>query len=42
MKKTIEELSNQVIVCGLGRIGRLLKTDLESGGATVVFVDVCA
>ena len=42
MKKTIEELSDQVIVCGLGRIGRVLKADLESGGATVVFVDVCA
>jgi len=39
MKKTIEELSDHVIVCGLGRIGRVLRADLESGGATVVFVD---
>ena len=39
MKKTIEELTDHVIVCGLGRIGRVLRADLESGGATVVFVD---
>ena len=39
MKKTIEELSDHVIVCGLGRIGRVLKADLEGSNATVVFVD---
>ena len=39
MKKTIEELTDHVIVCGLGRIGRVLRTDLEAAGATVVFVD---
>ncbi len=39
MKKTIEELSDHVIVCGLGRIGRVLKKDLEASHATVVFVD---
>lgn len=39
MKKTIEELSDHVIVCGLGRIGRVVKNDLESEGATVVLVD---
>ncbi|MGB5703550.1 MAG: NAD-binding protein [Polyangiales bacterium] len=39
MKKTIEELSDHVIVCGLGRIGRVLRSDLEAAGATVVFVD---
>jgi len=42
MKKTIEELTDHVIVCGLGRIGRVLRVDLESGGATVVFVDIDA
>ena len=42
MKKTIEELEDHVIVCGLGRIGRVLRADLESGGATVVFVDMDA
>lgn len=39
MKKTIEELNDHIIVCGLGRIGRVLRTDLEAAGATVVFVD---
>jgi len=39
MKKTIEELTDHVIVCGLGRIGRVLRADLEAAGATVVFVD---
>ncbi|HSN81891.1 MAG TPA: potassium channel family protein, partial [Polyangiales bacterium] len=42
MKKTIEELTDHVIVCGLGRIGRVLRADLEAGGATVVFVDIDA
>jgi voltage-gated potassium channel len=39
MKKTIEELSGHVIVCGHGRIGRVVTSDLEAGGATVVLVD---
>lgn len=39
MKKTIEELADHVIVCGLGRIGRVLRADLEAAGETVVFVD---
>ena len=42
MKKTIEELNDHVIVCGLGRIGRVLKADLEAADATVVFVDINA
>lgn len=39
MKKSIEELSDHVIVCGYGRIGRVVMTDLESAGGTVVLVD---
>jgi voltage-gated potassium channel len=39
MKKTIEELNGHVIVCGHGRIGRIVTGDLEAGGATVVLVD---
>ena len=39
MKKTIEELSDHVIVCGLGRIGRVVSKDLEDAGATVVYID---
>ena len=39
MKKALEELSDHVVVCGLGRIGRVLRADLEGAGATVVFVD---
>jgi len=39
MKKTIEELNDHVIVCGLGRIGRVLRADLEAANETVVFVD---
>lgn len=39
MKKTIEELSDHVIVCGYGRIGRVMMTDLETSGATAVLVD---
>jgi voltage-gated potassium channel len=42
MKKTFEELNDHVIVCGLGRIGRVLKADLEAADATVVFVDMNA
>ena len=40
--KLMKKLRNHIVVCGLGRIGRVLKADLESGGATVVFVDVNA
>ncbi len=39
MKKNIEELSGHVIVCGLGRIGRVVWSDLEAAGATSVLVD---
>lgn len=39
MKKTIEELSDHVIVCGYGRIGRVVIADLKAAGATVVLVD---
>ncbi|MEM7434161.1 MAG: potassium channel protein [Myxococcota bacterium] len=39
MKKSIEELSDHIIVCGVGRIGRVLVSDLDKGGATVVLVD---
>jgi len=39
MKKTIEELKGHVIVFGYGRIGRVVTSDLEGGGATVVIVD---
>ncbi|MGB5348031.1 MAG: potassium channel protein [Polyangiales bacterium] len=39
MKKTIEELNDHIIVCGLGRIGRVLRADLEAANETVVFVD---
>ena len=39
MKKTIEELTDHVIVCGLGRIGRVVSKDLEEAGATVVYID---
>lgn len=39
MKKSIEELSDHIIVCGYGRIGRVLAADLKRGGATVVLVD---
>jgi voltage-gated potassium channel len=39
MKKTIDELSDHVIVCGLGRIGRVVSKDLETAGATVVYID---
>jgi voltage-gated potassium channel len=39
MKKTIEELTDHVIVCGYGRIGRVVLTDLETSGATALLVD---
>lgn len=39
MKKKIEELSDHVIVCGFGRIGRVMTADLKDAGATVVLVD---
>jgi voltage-gated potassium channel len=39
MKKSIEELDNHIILCGLGRIGRIMLNDLEAAGATVVVVD---
>lgn len=39
MKKTIDELSGHIIVCGLGRIGRVLASDLKEGNAVVVLVD---
>lgn len=39
MKKTIEELTDHVIVCGFGRIGRVVLTDLKAAGATAVLVD---
>ncbi len=39
MKKTIEDLSGHVVVCGYGRIGRVVVDDLKAGGATVVLVD---
>jgi voltage-gated potassium channel len=39
MKKTIEELTDHVVVCGFGRIGRVLTADLEQAGATIVVVD---
>ncbi len=39
MQKTIEELSDHVIVCGIGRIGRVVTADLKEAGATVVIVD---
>ncbi|MGB5694823.1 MAG: potassium channel protein [Polyangiales bacterium] len=39
MKKKIEELAGHVIVCGLGRIGRVMTADLKAAGATIVLVD---
>jgi voltage-gated potassium channel len=39
MRKALTELNGHVIVCGLGRIGRIVMADLHSGGATVVMVD---
>jgi len=39
MRKTIEELEGHIIVCGVGRLGRVLVSDLEDDGATVVIVD---
>jgi voltage-gated potassium channel len=39
MKKTIEELHDHVIVCGLGRIGRVVTRDLLTAGANVVLVE---
>jgi voltage-gated potassium channel len=42
MKKTIEELRGHVIVCGYGRIGRVLIGDLRAADATVVLVDNAA
>ena len=39
MKKSIEELSGHVIVCGLGSITSVMTDELQTAGATVVLVD---
>lgn len=39
MKRSIDELEGHVIVCGYGRIGRVMIRDLIDAGSTVVLVD---
>lgn len=39
MLKTIKELENHIIVCGMGRIGWLIASELRDCGKTVVCVD---
>ncbi len=39
MENEIERLTKHVIVCGFGRIGRMLATQLEEGGTRFVIVD---
>lgn len=39
MSKEIDALSGHVIVCGLGRVGRLVVAELEKAGQAFVIVD---
>lgn len=39
MTTQIDRLRNHVIICGFGRIGRMLALELESGGAEFVIVE---
>ncbi|PIE21964.1 MAG: hypothetical protein CSA62_14945 [Planctomycetota bacterium] len=39
MQKTIQRLSGHTIVCGIGRVGRLIARDLEEYGHTPVLID---
>lgn len=39
MEHEIEKLKNHAIICGYGRIGRMIATQLEAGGIPFVIVD---
>ena len=42
MENEIEKLTNHAIICGYGRIGRMIATQLEAGGIPFVIVDQAA
>ncbi|WP_078814960.1 potassium channel family protein [Prosthecobacter debontii] len=42
MENEIEKLTGHVIICGYGRIGRMIASQLESGGTPFVIVDQSA
>ena len=42
MENEIEKLSNHAIICGFGRIGRMIATQLQAGGIPFVIVDQAA
>lgn len=39
MSKTIEKLRNHTIICGFGRVGRMLATELEEAGHPFVIIE---
>lgn len=41
MTKGIERLENHVIICGYGRVGRILAQELAEAGESFVIVDTC-
>ena len=42
MENEIEKLKNHAIICGFGRIGRMIATQLEEGGIPFVILDQAA
>jgi len=42
MENEIEKLSNHAIICGFGRIGKMIATQLQAGGIPFVIVDQAA
>jgi voltage-gated potassium channel len=42
MENEIEKLKNHAIICGFGRIGRMIATQLEQGGIPFMIVDQAA
>lgn len=42
MEHEIDKLKNHAIICGFGRIGRMIATQLEAGGIPFVIVDQAA